>query len=341
MIDSIVIQENKSLREYNTFGVPAAARYFVEINNKEDLPALFARSDLQKLPLLVLGGGSNFLFTRDFEGTVLKMSIKGISASQTGTSVFVEAGAGVRWHDLVLYCVDHAYAGIENLSLIPGLAGAAPIQNIGAYGVELKDVFESLEAFDTQNRDFRRFTKKECAFEYRESIFKTKYRGRFIVTSIRLKLSKTFEPNTSYGAIEAELKNRNILNPTLKDISDVVSDIRVSKLPDPETIGNAGSFFKNPVISRDDFERLRKKFPGVVNYSMSGDRVKVAAGWLIEQCGWKGKKTGHTGTWKHQSLVLVNHGGATGREIFELSEKIIDTVHDKFGLILEREVNIV
>lgn len=334
--------QNKSLREYNTFGVSASARSFVEITTRDELPGLFGNLTELPRPFLVLGGGSNLLFTRDFEGTVLKINIQGVTVKEEGDSViYVEAGAGVVWNDLVMYCVERGYAGIENLSLIPGSTGAAPIQNIGAYGVELRDVFDSLEAFDTETRSFRRFSNEQCEFGYRDSIFKNRYRGRFIVVSIRLKLSTTFQPNSSYGAIEEELRKRNIQQPGIRDISEVVSAIRVSKLPDPSTIGNAGSFFKNPVLSRDEFERLRKKFPDVVNFSMPDGRVKVAAGWLIEQCGWKGKKVGQTGTWKNQALVLVNHGEATGKEIYSLSQDIIASVHDKFGVILEREVHIV
>lgn len=337
----MVFQENKSLKSLNTFAVPALARYFVEINRKEDLTALFANRDRLKKPLLVLGGGSNMLFTRDFEGTVLKMNIKGMDAVRKGEIILVEAGAGEVWNDLVGYCVSRGYAGIENLTLIPGSVGAAPIQNIGAYGVELQHVFDSLEAFDTETGAFRRFTREECAFDYRESIFKKEYRGRFIITSVKLRLSAVFNPETSYGAIETELARRNIPSPTITDISEVVAAIRVSKLPDPSTIGNAGSFFKNPVIGAAEFEQLRKKFPAVVSFSMSGNRVKLAAGWLIEQCGWKGRIIGHTGTWKNQALVLVNHGGATGDEIYAFSQTIIASVQKKFGLLLEREVNII
>lgn len=337
----MVFQENKSLKSYNTFAVPALARYFIEINRREDLPILFSNRDQLQLPLLVLGGGSNVLFTRDFGGTVLKMNIKGITVEKQQESVLVEAGAGEVWNDLVMFCVERGYAGIENLTLIPGSVGAAPIQNIGAYGVELKDVFDSLEVFDTETGGFRRFSRDECEFDYRESVFKKRYRGRFIVTSVRLRLSTVFHPNSSYGAIEAELTRRNIVKPGIRDISEVVAAIRVSKLPDPSTIGNAGSFFKNPVVGAGEFERLRKNFPAVVSFSMSGDRVKLAAGWLIEQCGWKGRIIGRTGTWKNQALVLVNHGNATGEEIYALSQEIIDAVHDKFGLILEREVNII
>jgi len=342
MRHQVVLQENKSLREYNTFAVPATARYFIEINERDELQGLVDPQQYVPRPFLVLGGGSNVLFTRDFEGTVLKINIKGISSSaEQDGEVLVEAGAGVVWNDLVRFCVEQGYAGIENLSLIPGSVGAAPIQNIGAYGVELKDVFDSLEAFDILTGEFRKFTREECEFAYRDSVFKNRYSGRFVVVSVRLRLSTVFRPNSSYGAIEVELRKRGIQRPGIRDISEVVSAIRVSKLPDPSTIGNAGSFFKNPVLSDEEFNRLRKKFPDVVNFPMSDGRVKVAAGWLIEQCGWKGKKIGHTGTWMNQALVLVNHGGATGKEIYALSQDIIASVHDKFGVILEREVHIV
>ncbi|HYH56275.1 MAG TPA: UDP-N-acetylmuramate dehydrogenase, partial [Anseongella sp.] len=250
-------------------------------------------------------------------------------------------GAGEVWQDLVSFCVEHEYAGIENLSLIPGSVGAAPIQNIGAYGVELKDVFHSLEAFDTETGAFRKFNRGECGFAYRESVFKNRFRGRYIITSVRLMLSEIFRPDISYGAIAEELRKRNILKPGIRDISRVVSAIRVSKLPDPSTIGNAGSFFKNPVIGASEFEALRKKFPDAVSFSMSGGNVKLSGGWLIEKCGWKGKVLGNTGTWKNQALVLVNHGQATGKEIFDFSEAIIRSVEEKFGIRLEREVNIV
>lgn len=291
-------------------------------------------------PLLFLGGGSNMLFTHDFEGLVIKMSIKGISAHVEGDHVFVEAGAGEVWNDLVNYCVDKGFAGIENLSLIPGSVGASPIQNIGAYGVELKDVFYSLEAFDVSSLTIRKFTKEECEFAYRESVFKGRLKGKYIVTSVTLKLSQKPNLNTSYGAIETELNVRGINEPSIKDISKVVSHIRVSKLPDPSTIGNAGSFFKNPIVSADIAERVKKSHPEVVNYPAGNGKVKLAAGWLIEQCGWKGKVVGNTGTWKNQALVLVNHGEATGKEIFDFSEEIIQSVKEKFEVTLEREVNI-
>jgi UDP-N-acetylmuramate dehydrogenase len=289
---------------------------------------------------LVMGGGSNMLFKNDFNGLAIRINIRGIEHRINHEEVFVEAGAGEVWNDLVNYCVDREYAGIENLSLIPGSVGASPIQNIGAYGVELKDVFKSCRAFEIATGGFKTFTREDCRFGYRESIFKGELKDQYIITSVKLHLSLIPNVNLKYGAIEQELVNRNITSPTIKDVSRVVSHIRVSKLPDPSTIGNAGSFFKNPVISKDQFAVVQSKFPEVVNYP-AGDAVKLAAGWLIEQCGWKGKVVGHTGTWKNQALVLVNHGGATGEEVYSLSSQIIDSVYRKFGVLLEREVNII
>lgn len=336
----MVIHHNKSLKRLNTFGVEVNARNFVEISNPEQLAGLFSNKEVVNQPLLFLGGGSNMLFTHDFSGLVIKMSIKGIRSWKEGENVYVEAGAGEVWNDLVNYCVDNGFAGVENLSLIPGSVGASPIQNIGAYGVELKDVFYSLEAFDVINLTVRTFTKEECEFAYRDSIFKGRLKGKFIVTAVTLKLSEKPNLNTSYGAIETELTARGIQNPTIKDVSKVVSHIRVSKLPDPSTIGNAGSFFKNPIVSKDVSDRVKASHPEVVNYPAGDGMVKLAAGWLIEQCGWKGKVVGNTGTWKNQALVLVNHGEATGKEIYDFSELIIQSVKEKFDVTLEREVNV-
>lgn len=335
-----MVQENADLTAYNTFGVKARARYFTEITDTAQLESLFKFDTYVKLPLLVLGGGSNMLFTRDFEGLVLKIALDGISGEKKGEDIFVTAGAGEKWHNLVMYCVNRGYAGIENLSLIPGSAGASPIQNIGAYGVELKDVFHSLKAFEIDTGKIRTFNKTECEFGYRDSIFKNRLKGKYIITSVTLKLKARPELNTSYGAIEEELNKRGITHPGIKDISEVVSHIRVSKLPDPSTIGNAGSFFKNPVIGKEQYDELKARFPEMPGYP-NEDQVKVPAGWLIEQLGWKGKKWGHTGTWKNQALVLVNHGGATGDEVFALSEEIINSVSEAFGIRLEREVNII
>jgi UDP-N-acetylmuramate dehydrogenase len=333
------IHENISLKNFNTFGIDAAARYFVEIAHEDDLVELFLDPQWKATERLVLGGGSNLLLTKDFDGLVIRMNIRGIEHRINHDEVFVEAGAGEVWNDFVNYCVGWQFAGVENLSLIPGSVGASPIQNIGAYGVELKDVFDSCRAFEIATGEFKTFNKADCGFGYRESIFKQQ-KGQYIIVSVKFILSLTPNINTRYGAIEQELANRGITTPTIKDISQVVSHIRVSKLPDPSTIGNAGSFFKNPVIPANAFEPIKNKYPDVVNFPAGDGFVKLAAGWMIEQCGWKGKVVGHTGTWKNQALVLVNHGGATGQEVYSLSSQIIDSVYSKFGVMLEREVNI-
>jgi len=335
------IQENVSLKNFNTFGIDVSARYFVEIGHEDELVELFMDPQWLQMERLVLGGGSNMLFVNDFDGLVIRMNIRGIEHRINHNEVFVEAGAGEVWNDLVNFCVAREYAGIENLSFIPGSVGASPIQNIGAYGVELKDVFYSCQAFEIATGTFKKFTNEDCRFGYRDSIFKNELKEKNIITSVKFKLSLIPNLNLKYGAIEQELTNRGITNPTIKDISQVVSHIRVSKLPDPSTIGNAGSFFKNPVITADQFEQVRSKFPEVVNYPAGNDLVKLAAGWLIEQCGWKGKVVGHTGTWKNQALVLVNHGEATGEEVYSFSSQIIDSVYRKFGVLLDREVNII
>ena len=335
------IQENVSLKNFNTFGIDVSARYFVEINHEDELVELFMDPQWLQMELLVLGGGSNMLFVKNFEGLVIRMNIRGIEHRISHQEVFVEAGAGEVWNDLVNFCVAREYAGIENLSLIPGSVGASPIQNIGAYGVELKDVLYSCLAFEIATGIFRTFTNEDCRFGYRDSIFKNELKEKFIIVSVKFHLSLVPNINLKYGAIEQELVNRNISQPTIKDVSQVVSHIRVSKLPDPSTIGNAGSFFKNPVIGTKQFQQLQSKFPEVVNYPTGDGLVKLAAGWLIEQCGWKGKVVGNTGTWKNQALVLVNHGGATGTEVYSLSSQIIDSVYTKFGVMLEREVNII
>ena len=335
------VLEKVSLKPLNTFGVQAYARWYADINTVKDLQELGASRQLSQEPLLILGGGSNMLFTKDYDGLVLHINIKGVTSEIVGDSVFVKVGAGEVWNDLVNHCVDHEFAGIENLSLIPGYVGASPIQNIGAYGVELMDVFHSCKAYEIGTGDIREFSNSDCRFSYRDSIFKNELKGQYIITEVTYKLSQIFSPKLSYGAIAHELKNRGILNPSIKDVSEVVSSIRVSKLPDPTTIGNAGSFFKNPIVDRGDFIHIQSAFPDIVNYPLENERIKLAAGWLIEQCGWKGKTIGKTGTWKNQALVLVNHGNATGEEIFELSSQIIKSVQIKFGVTLEREVNII
>ncbi|SMC77967.1 UDP-N-acetylmuramate dehydrogenase [Pedobacter africanus] len=337
-----ILQQNISLKPYNTFGVDVKSSLFAEVFSIEALKGLLGMDVVRQNRLLVLGGGSNLLFTKDFDGLVIKISIPGISATTDtdGERVLVTAGAGVVWNDLVNYCVVNGYAGIENLSLIPGTVGASPIQNIGAYGVELKDVFHSCTAYEIATAEERTFKFEDCKFGYRDSTFKNELKGRYIITAVSFKLNRQAQLNTSYGAIQAELQNRHILQPTIADISKVVAHIRVSKLPDPSTIGNAGSFFKNPVISQAQFKEVLTKFPDIVHYPAADQKVKLAAGWLIEQCGFKGKVVGETGTWKNQALVLVNHGAATGQEVYDFSEEIIRTVYARFGVELEREVNI-
>jgi UDP-N-acetylmuramate dehydrogenase len=335
------IEENVSLKNFNTFGIEASARYFVEINSEEELAELFMDPQWHQTERLVIGGGSNLLLVKDFEGLVIRMNIRGIVHRINHEEVLVEAGAGENWNELVNYCVDHGFAGMENLTLIPGSVGASPIQNIGAYGVELKDVFESCRAFEIRTGDVKAFSKEDCHFGYRESVFKSALKGQFIITSVKFKLSATPRLNLSYGVIEQELGNRGITQPSIKDVSAVVAAIRVSKLPDPSTIGNSGSFFKNPVITVERFKAIEENYPEISNYPAGEGHVKLAAGWLIEQCGWKGKVIGHTGTYKNQALVLVNHGGASGQEIYDLSSQIIDSVYQKFGVTLEREVNII
>lgn len=336
----LVLQENISLKPYNTFGIDVKARFFAEIFTENDLAELRNHTVFSENKLLVLGGGSNVLFTENYEGLVLKISIPGIVTDVADNQVLVTAGAGVVWNDLVNYCVENGFAGMENLSLIPGTVGASPIQNIGAYGVELKDVFESCTAFEIATGNIRKFDFADCHFAYRDSIFKNELKGQYIITSVQFRLMTRIRINSQYGAIQALLAERRITHPTITDLSKIVSEIRVSKLPDPSTIGNAGSFFKNPIIESSKFETLKQAFPAIISYPAGEGKVKLAAGWLIEQCGFKGVTEGHTGTWKNQALVLVNHGSASGKEVYSFSEKIIDTVCSKFDVKLEREVNI-
>ena len=335
-----VFQESISLKPYNTFRIHAKAKYFVNIVRETELSELFEKVDQNAQEILVLGLGSNILFTKDFNGLVIKINIPGISYTEHDDEVSLTAGAGVVWNDLVNFCVRKGFAGVENLTLIPGTVGASPIQNIGAYGVELKDVFSSCQAFEIATKQIKTFSYADCKFGYRESVFKNELKGKYIITSVTFHLSKKAIIRTQYGAITAELEKRNIKQPGIADVSMVVADIRVSKLPDPSTIGNAGSFFKNPVIDKKQFEVLFAEFPEVVYYPAPAEKIKLAAGWLIEQCGFKGKVVGQTGTWKNQALVLVNHGYASGQEVYDFSEQIINAVHAKFNVTLNREVNI-
>jgi len=334
------IKENVSLKPFNTFGIDAKARYFSIFTNKEELSELTTHNS--PLTKFILGGGSNILLTKDYDGLVLKNEIKGIElVHEDPEYVYVKAGAGENWHQFVLHCLSHNWAGVENLSLIPGNVGASPIQNIGAYGVELDDVFLSLEAFNLVDKKLYTFTRTDCEFGYRESVFKSKYKNEFAILSVTLQLKKHPVFHTSYGAINEELENMGVKQLSIQAISQAVINIRSSKLPDPKAIHNAGSFFKNPEVAATKYEELRSKFPGIVGYPLSKMTVKLAAGWMIEQCGWKGYRKGDAGVHAKQALVLVNYGNATGKEIYDLSEQILQSVHKKFGVMLEREVNII
>ncbi len=337
----VPIRENYSLKGYNTFGIDVAARYFASFHNGDELTHLLRNPLLDgSFPLLVIGGGSNVLLTKDFNGMVLQNEIGGISVSgEDEEHIYVTAGGGVDWHQLVRYCVDHHYGGLENLSLIPGSVGAAPMQNIGAYGVEIKDVFHSLQAYRIEDGNMENFSLEDCQFGYRESIFKLALKGKYIITEVTFRLFKTPRFNTSYGAIQTELQNMGVSTLSLSAISQAVINIRTSKLPDWKRLGNAGSFFKNPQVSPAFYKQLKEAHPGVVGFEQEHS-VKLAAGWLIEQCGWKGVRKGDAGCYEKQALVLVNYGNATGAEIFDLSEEILISVYKKFGVRLEREVNI-
>ena len=338
----LTLQSNVSLRTLNTFGIDVSARYFVEINSEEDLQTLLQLTDLRHVPRLILGGGSNVLFTRNFEGLVVKNCIKGIEVvRENAEHGWVRVGAGEIWHELVLYCVQKNWGGLENLSLIPGTVGAAPMQNIGAYGVEIKETFEQLEAIDTETGRKCVFDHHDCHFGYRESIFKHQARGRYIITHVTFRLNKTPVLNVAYGDIQKNIDTTDARPPTLKSVSDAVIKIRRSKLPDPAEIGNAGSFFKNPEISTQQYDALKTEFADMPGYPTAPNTVKVPAGWLIEQAGWKGKRFGSVGVHARQALVLVNYGGGTGGEIKALSEKIQASVYEKYGIELNTEVNFV
>ncbi|TWF39119.1 UDP-N-acetylmuramate dehydrogenase [Chitinophaga polysaccharea] len=335
------VSENVLLKSYNTFGIGAHARYFATFASVEDLMALTEQQQRSNLPRMILGGGSNILFTGDFNGWMLKNELKGITVvKEDNDYVYVKAGAGENWHGFVLHCIALQLGGLENLSLIPGNVGASPMQNIGAYGVEIKDVFHELEALHLDEHRVVTFNNADCQFGYRESVFKRQYRNQFAILSVTYRLSKKPHFNTSYGAINEELQRMNVQTLSIQAISQAVINIRSSKLPNPAEIGNAGSFFKNPTIPQEQYEALHAAFPQLVAYPVANNAFKLAAGWLIEQCGWKGYRKGDAGVHAKQALVLVNYGGATGKEIYQLSQEVVDSVQAKFGVELEREVNI-
>jgi len=347
------IQENFSLKPYNTFGIDAKAKYFSVFSNVEQLTELITR--YSRVKTLILGGGSNILFTQDFDGLVLKNEIKGIEnikepalpAGRDKEYVYVKVGAGENWHQFILFCIKNNWAGVENLSLIPGNVGASPMQNIGAYGVEIKELFHELRAFHLQEKSNYTFGLKDCQFGYRDSVFKNKYKDQFVILDVTYRLNKIPKYNTSYGAVEHELERMAVQDLSIAAISQAVINITTSKLPDPAVIGNAGSFFKNPSINKEKFQNLKAKFQNINGYENLDGSIKLAAAWLIEHCGphgsetWKGFRRGDAGCHEKQPLVLVNYGNAAGKEVYELSEEIKQSVTEKFGIELEREVNII
>jgi UDP-N-acetylmuramate dehydrogenase len=354
----MILNNNYPLKQLNSFGINVTARQFASFTSADDLRELISHSRLTpdvsrlsaancRLPTVILGGGSNLLFTKNVDALVLKNEVTGMEkVKEDDAFVYIKVGAGENWHRFVMYCIENNLAGVENLSLIPGNVGASPMQNIGAYGVELKDVFYELEAFHLQDAAVVKFGLNDCAFGYRESVFKQQYKGQFAILNVTYKLRKQPQFNTSYGAIEQELEKMGVTQLSIRAISQAVINIRSSKLPDPAVIGNAGSFFKNPTIAASQFESLKSNYPNIVGYANADGSVKLAAGWLIEQCGpadgtsWKGYRKGDAGCHAKQALVLVNYGNASGREIYDLSEAILQSVQIKFGVVLEREVNI-
>lgn len=338
----ITIRENVNLKPYNTFGIEAHCRYFTELNSVDDFYLLITNPVYISNQKLIVGGGSNLLFTRDFDGLVIKNNLKGIAiVFEDGDEVVLKAAAGENWHGLVMYCVERNLSGIENLSLIPGCVGASPMQNIGAYGVEIKEVFEELEALSMSNGEKKIFKKQDCTFGYRESIFKHQYKNQFLIVSVSFRLKKHALLNTTYGAINSELQAMGVSDPGIKDVSDAVIRIRQSKLPDPKVRGNAGSFFKNPEVKADQYAALKNKFSDMVAYPLANGAYKLAAGWLIEQCGLKGYVMKGAAVHSKQALVLINQDNASGADVFALSEYVLKQVFDKFGVVLEREVNII
>ncbi len=340
------IQKDISLKAFNSFHIEVKAAFFSSFESVNELELLIDSLDHVKLtesslPILVLGGGSNMLFISDFDGVVLQNKIRGIHMLSTeNDTVLVEVGAGVIWHDFVLYCIENGLGGVENLSLIPGTVGASPIQNIGAYGVEVKDVIEEVHVYNIKEKKQNVLKNSDCKFAYRSSIFKTTDKNKFVITSVVFRLSTTHELHLDYGAIRDELKRMHVENPSIKNVSDAIVHIRSSKLPDPAKIGNAGSFFKNPVVSEKILDAIKLKYEDVV-FNKVDEGYKLAAGWLIEKAGWKGVRKGDSGVHEKQALVLVNHGNALGAEILELANKIQASVFDIFGVELETEVNVI
>lgn len=335
-----MIEHNISLKPYNTFGIDVKASSFGRFGSLDELKSLLQNRD-KETPLFILGGGSNILLTKDLPFFVLKNEISGIEViDETETTIAVKVGSGVEWHSFVRFTVEQGWGGIENMSLIPGSVGASPMQNIGAYGAEIKDTFVSLEALHIDSLELHTFNREQCQFGYRESVFKRALKNQYVIVSVSYQLAKNPIVNTTYGAIQSEIEVMGVNEITVDTVSQAVMNIRRSKLPDPKVLGNAGSFFKNPVVSKDVLAQIQMNYPDAPHYPQENGDEKLAAGWLIEKAGWKGKRIGHCGVHELQALVLVNYGGATGNEIYDLSSAIITDIHSKFGVTLEREVNI-
>ena len=337
----MTLHSNFSLKNYNTFGIEAKAKQFIAVHSLDELKTVLVENPTEKK--FILGGGSNMLLTQDINALVIHIDLKGKKIiDENDDFVWVESQAGENWHEFVLWTIDQNFGGLENMSLIPGNVGTTPVQNIGAYGAEIKDHFISCQAISIANQEVRTFQNEECRFGYRESIFKNEVKDQYIITSVVFKLTKrNHKINTSYGDILGELEKNNIQNPSLKDVSNAVIAIRQSKLPDPKELGNSGSFFKNPIVPKSDFEKIHQRFPEMKYFEVSATEVKVPAGWLIEQAGFKGKRFGDAGVHKNQALVLVNYGNATGQEILAVSKDIQETVFTTFGIRIEAEVNVI
>ena len=336
------VREDVSLHKFNTFHINVNARYFAEISSFEQLQKLISTDLLSEKPVLVLGGGSNMLFTDDVKGVVLHIANKGIRVVERNDEyVLVKVEAGENWHDFVMHCVENGFGGLENLSLIPGNVGSCPIQNIGAYGVEVKDCIHSVETLNIRTGELKVYTREECRFGYRDSIFKNELKGNVVIWTVTFRLSLNPQIHVEYGAISQELNSMGVVKPTIADVSKAVCQIRSRKLPDPEVLGNAGSFFKNPTVETQLAEKLKESFPNLVSYPQGENKVKLAAGWLIEQCGWKGFRNGYAGVHENQALVLVNYGNATGADMLSLAHRIQNSVYERFGVALEMEVNVI
>lgn len=336
-------EQNYSLLPHNTFGIDVKCRRFIEFASVDELRQVSMELNNAKTPVLIIGGGSNLLFLKDFDGIILHSRIKGVEVfdGQCGGSVRIRCGSGETWDDIVRMCISNGWHGAENLSLIPGEIGAAAVQNIGAYGVEIKDVIDQVEVFDLETGGQKTFANKDCRYSYRDSVFKHEKKNKYVVTNVTLRLSKTFLPKLDYGNIRKKLDAFDTARITASMVRDAVVEIRKEKLPDPKEYGNAGSFFKNPIIPACDFLRIKSEYPEIPHFAVDSEHVKIPAGWLIEQCGWKGACNGNVAVHDRQALVLVNKGGATGREVYELSERIIAGIRGKFGIEISPEVNII